>query len=186
MDAATLGHGFLDLDRLALQDGVDADQARRFYGTTRALIASAVKGVSAGYSAKLKLEGTGYKAELKGSLLNLSLGLSHPVNYEVPKGLVSKVIDGSKNTQFTLESFDNASARLALEIDQYVATQQEIERRFAGRRKRIGHEIVRRKGYERSNCGRHRVGARGGREVAGAQRVLDALQCTYAILPGGR
>jgi len=85
---------------------VNADEVNRQHGTTRALLASAVLGVSEGYKRNLKLEGTGYKAELKGQSLNLSLGLSHPVVYELPKSVTVKIPPESKGTVLQMECFD--------------------------------------------------------------------------------
>jgi len=56
-------------------------------GTTRALLANMVQGVSEGYEKKLELRGVGYRAQAQGSKLNLTLGFSHPVVYEVPEGI---------------------------------------------------------------------------------------------------
>lgn len=56
-------------------------------GTARALINSMVKGVSEGYEKKLALVGVGYRAQTKGNVLSLSLGYSHPVEYEIPDGV---------------------------------------------------------------------------------------------------
>jgi large subunit ribosomal protein L6 len=56
-------------------------------GTFRALINNMVVGVSEGFSKKLQLVGVGYRAQAKGKVLNLSLGFSHPVDYELPEGV---------------------------------------------------------------------------------------------------
>jgi large subunit ribosomal protein L6 len=56
-------------------------------GTTRALLANMVKGVSEGFEKKLELVGVGYRAAAQGRKLNLTLGFSHPVEYEVPDGV---------------------------------------------------------------------------------------------------
>jgi large subunit ribosomal protein L6 len=56
-------------------------------GTTRALIANMVAGCSTGFQRKLALVGVGYRAQVQGKNLNLSLGFSHPVNYPVPEGI---------------------------------------------------------------------------------------------------
>jgi large subunit ribosomal protein L6 len=56
-------------------------------GTYRALISNMVVGVSEGFSKTLKLIGVGYRAQMKGSSLNLNLGFSHPVDYPVPEGI---------------------------------------------------------------------------------------------------
>lgn len=91
---------------VGIKPDVNADEANRLHGTTRALIAAAIVGVTEGYRKNLKLEGTGYKAELKGQVLNLSLGLSHPVNYELPKAVSAKIPPETKGTVIQLESYD--------------------------------------------------------------------------------
>lgn len=59
----------------------------KFAGTTRALLANMVKGVTEGYERKLTLVGVGYRASMQGRNLNLSLGFSHPLVYKVPEGV---------------------------------------------------------------------------------------------------
>ena len=61
--------------------------SRAMSGTMRALVNNMVKGVSTGFEKKLSLVGVGYKAQAKGSTLNLALGFSHPINYIVPTDL---------------------------------------------------------------------------------------------------
>jgi large subunit ribosomal protein L6 len=56
-------------------------------GTTRALLANMVIGVADGFERKLELRGVGYRAQAKGQVLNLTLGFSHPVDYNVPEGV---------------------------------------------------------------------------------------------------
>jgi len=60
---------------------------RSMHGLTRALLANMVAGVSTGFAKDLEIVGVGYKAEVKGKTLVLSLGFSHPVNYAVPEGI---------------------------------------------------------------------------------------------------
>ena len=60
---------------------------RQLWGTTRAQINSLVKGVSAGYSKSIELNGVGYKARMDGKNLVLTLGFSHDVPFETPKGI---------------------------------------------------------------------------------------------------
>lgn len=104
--------GLLTLDikdgeaNVGIKPDVDPVAANRLHGTLRALIQSAVVGVTEGYKKNLKLEGTGYKAEMKGQVLNLSLGLSHPVNYEIPKTISVRIPPESKGTVIQMESFD--------------------------------------------------------------------------------
>lgn len=92
--------------RVGVKPDVQSEEASRMHGTTRALIAGAVIGVTEGYRKNLKLEGTGYRAELKGQVLNLSLGLSHPVQYELPKEISAKIPPESKGTVIQLECHD--------------------------------------------------------------------------------
>ena len=56
-------------------------------GTTRSLLANMVQGVTGGFERKLELVGVGYRAQAQGNKLNLTLGFSHPVVYEVPEGI---------------------------------------------------------------------------------------------------
>ena len=61
--------------------------SRAIAGTTRALVDNMVTGVSAGFEKKLQLIGVGYRAQVQGKSLGLTLGFSHPVNYPVPEGI---------------------------------------------------------------------------------------------------
>ncbi len=87
-------------------------KANQFQGLTRSILANAVHGVSEGFKTSLDLYGVGYRAELKGSALNLSLGLSHVVNYELPAGVKARIetIDegGLKRPRVHLESHDKS------------------------------------------------------------------------------
>jgi large subunit ribosomal protein L6 len=62
-------------------------EANALHGTTRALIANMVRGVSQGFEKKLTLVGVGYRAQAQGDKVNLSLGFSHPVVHQLPKGV---------------------------------------------------------------------------------------------------
>ena len=63
----------------------EKDKQNPNWGTTRALVANLIKGVSKGFSKTLELNGTGYRASISGSKLKLQLGYSHDIDYEVPK-----------------------------------------------------------------------------------------------------
>ena len=65
----------------------DSAFMRAIHGTTRALIANMVKGVTEGFSVELEIVGIGYRAAMKGKTLELQLGYSHPVVYEPPEGI---------------------------------------------------------------------------------------------------
>jgi large subunit ribosomal protein L6 len=85
-------------------------RGRQFQGLTRALLANMVKGASEGYAISLDLVGVGYRAEVKGQAVTLALGLSHQVNYELPKSVSARVetIDegGIKRPRLHLASYD--------------------------------------------------------------------------------
>ena len=79
---------------LAIADNViqvqwdkDDKKATAQAGTARAIVSNMVIGVSAGFEKKLALIGVGYRAQAKGNILNLALGFSHPVDFEVPAGV---------------------------------------------------------------------------------------------------
>ena len=65
----------------------DSRQANALSGTLRALVANMVHGVSKGFEKKLNLVGVGYRAQAQGDKLNLTLGFSHPVVHQLPKGV---------------------------------------------------------------------------------------------------
>lgn len=66
-------------------------EARARHGLVRALINNMVVGVTQGFERKLEINGVGYRAEAAGQKLTLTLGYSHPINYELPKGISAKV-----------------------------------------------------------------------------------------------
>jgi large subunit ribosomal protein L6 len=73
------------------------------YGTTRAVLANMVQGVHAGFTRELDIVGVGYRAAVKDDALTLSLGYSHPIEYQLPKGVSAAV---EKNTHIILSSHD--------------------------------------------------------------------------------
>ncbi|MEI8254156.1 MAG: 50S ribosomal protein L6 [Deltaproteobacteria bacterium] len=93
---------------VTVKNDVNTDESNRQHGTTRSLVNAAIIGVSQGFKKNLKLEGTGYKAELKGQMLHLSLGLSHPVVYELPTSVSVRIPPESKGTVLQMECFDKA------------------------------------------------------------------------------
>ena len=73
------------------------DNARALYGTIRSVVANMVHGVSTGFTKELEINGVGYRASVKGQVLNLNLGFSHPIDYKLPQG-ISAVAKGNKIT----------------------------------------------------------------------------------------
>ena len=80
-----------------------SSKGKALWGTTRALINSSVQGVSIGFTKEMEIVGVGYRGALQGNKLSLSLGLSHPVEIEIPEGLSIKM-DG--NTKFSITGAD--------------------------------------------------------------------------------
>ena len=68
-------------------------QSKAFHGLTRSLIANMMTGVTDGYTKTLELQGTGYRVNSKGKDIELSLGFSHPVEYQAPEGIILEVQD---------------------------------------------------------------------------------------------
>lgn len=64
--------------------------ARALSGTTRSLINNMVVGVSEGFERKLELVGVGYRVQAQGKVVNLTLGFSHPINFELPEGITAE------------------------------------------------------------------------------------------------
>lgn len=87
--------------RFAARNG--DQQTRAMTGTTRALVNNMVLGVSQGFERKLQLVGVGYKAQAKGKVLNLALGFSHPIDYELPEGIVAET---PNQTDIVLKGID--------------------------------------------------------------------------------
>ena len=95
---------------LAIEDGSvrvdrlgDEKQHRAAHGLTRTLVNNMVEGVSKGFRKSLEIQGVGYRAAKSGERLNLSLGYSHPVSYEAPKG-ISFAVEG--NTKIHVDGID--------------------------------------------------------------------------------
>ena len=70
--------------------------AGAMYGTARSIIAAMVKGVTEGFVKELEIQGVGFKANLKGKQLDLALGYSHPILFDIPEGIKITVTDQTK------------------------------------------------------------------------------------------
>ncbi|MGO9833124.1 MAG: 50S ribosomal protein L6 [Polyangiaceae bacterium] len=92
--------------RLSVAPTIDGRDGARFQGLARALFAGMVTGVTDGYTRTLQLVGTGYRAELKGQVLNLSLGFSHPIAFPLPQGIKCEIPGDSKGTILILTGSD--------------------------------------------------------------------------------
>ncbi len=91
----------------------DAREDRAFWGTYRSLAANIIKGLTEGFEKKLEINGVGYRAAVQGKKLNLQLGFSHDINYDIPEGVEVSV---EKNI-ITIKGIDNQQiGQMAAEI----------------------------------------------------------------------
>jgi large subunit ribosomal protein L6 len=93
----TLQHQMHALVEMSRDEGVlsfkprdESKTANALAGTTRSLVNNLVVGVTDGFQKKLELVGVGYRAQSKGKVLNLALGFSHPVEYQLPEGVTAE------------------------------------------------------------------------------------------------
>ena len=94
----------LESDRLVITRNSDQPAERALHGTTRALLANMVRGVSQGFAVLLEVEGVGYRAEMEGKNLALYVGYSHPVKIEPPAGIAFET--DPKTRQIKVTGFD--------------------------------------------------------------------------------
>jgi large subunit ribosomal protein L6 len=113
-------------------------RSRMMWGTTRALIANMVKGVSDGYTRSLEITGTGYRAAVAGSRLEMNLGFSHPVVYPIPPGIK---ITCDRPTAIRVEGIDKRLVgQVAAEIRSFRPPEP-----YKGKGARYTDETIRRK-----------------------------------------
>ena len=93
----------LEYGKLVFERSDDTKELRARHGLARALANNMVVGVSTGFSKQLEIEGVGYRADVKGQVLNLLLGFSHPVEMPIPEGLKVAV---EANTKLNIEGAD--------------------------------------------------------------------------------
>jgi len=107
-------------------------------GTTRALVNNMVIGVSQGFERKLQLVGVGYKAQPKGQVLNLALGYSHPIDYQLPEGVSAET---PSQTDIIIKGIDKQLVgQVAAEIRDFRRPEP-----YKGKGVRYADEVVRRK-----------------------------------------
>jgi large subunit ribosomal protein L6 len=75
----------------------DSKLSRSLHGLTRTLISNMIEGVTKGFEKRLEIHGVGYRAQVVGSKLSLTLGFSHPVDLDIPEGVTIKMDDKNKN-----------------------------------------------------------------------------------------
>jgi large subunit ribosomal protein L6 len=121
----------------------DSRAAQAQYGTARSIIANMVQGVTQPFSKDLLIEGVGFRAAIKGSVIDLELGYSHPVEHTIPEGVTVTVAD---NVKIHVEGADKQMVgQLAAEIKSYYPVEP-----YKGKGVRILGQYVRRKEGKKS------------------------------------
>ena len=104
-------------NRLEFKANDNSRQANALSGTTRALIANMVTGVTKGFERKLTLVGVGYRAAAQGDKLNLTLGFSHPVVHQLPQGIKAET---PTQTEILIKGMDKqVVGQVAAEVRAY-------------------------------------------------------------------
>jgi len=134
-----------NLVEVQLGDGVitfaarnSSKESRAMSGTIRSLVSNMVTGVNEGFEKKLQLNGVGYRAKATGKTLNLTLGFSHPVDYDLPEGIVAET---PSQTEIVIKGIDKqAVGQVAAEIGAFRPPEP-----YKGKGVRYADEHVRRK-----------------------------------------
>tara|TARA_Y100001970_G_scaffold281138_1_gene391283 strand:+ start:24 stop:563 length:540 start_codon:yes stop_codon:yes gene_type:complete len=87
MDVNTFDLNVKEGKEVSIKPKVINQETKRIWGLNRSLINNAIKGINEGYSKILELTGVGFRAAVKGNILNLQIGFSHDVNYPIPTGV---------------------------------------------------------------------------------------------------
>ena len=128
----------LNQDDNVLTVAYEGDKFRAMAGTTRALVNNMVRGVSEGWEKKLILNGVGYRAKASGKSVNLTVGLSHPVDYKLPEGVSAET---PTQTEVVVKGIDKqAVGQAAAEIRSFRPPEP-----YKGKGIRYADEHVRRK-----------------------------------------
>ncbi len=129
-------------DAIQINRPTDQIRHRAMHGLYRSLVANMVKGVTDGYQKNLELVGVGYKAANQGNLLDLALGYSHNIIFEIPSELkVSTLTEKGQNPKIMLEGIDK---QLIGQVAAKIRSLRKPEP-YKGKGVRYANEIVRRK-----------------------------------------
>ena len=115
----------------------DSRESNAQHGLRRTLVANCVEGVSKGFSKTLEVIGVGFKVDVKGNIVDLSVGFSHPVLIELPKGLEAK----AEGTKLTISGIDKEL------VGEYAARIRRVRKPepYKGKGIKYDNEIIRRK-----------------------------------------
>ncbi len=97
----------------------DSKTDKSLHGLTRTLIMNMIEGVTKGFEKKLEIQGVGYRAAIQGSKVNLTLGYSHPIEYELPKGITVAIDPDKKNIMIVSGTDKQMVGEVAAQIRSY-------------------------------------------------------------------
>ena len=128
----------VEADTVTLTCESTAREDKALYGLSRALIANMVLGVTEGFKRDLEIHGVGFRAAVQGNILNLSLGKSHPINFNIPQGIKVAV---TENTKISVEGIDkHLVGQVCADIRAYYPPEP-----YKGKGVRFAGEQIRRK-----------------------------------------
>ncbi len=135
-------HGLVEVTHengeLSFKARDESKAANALTGTMRSVTSNMIAGVSEGFEKKLELVGVGYRAQSKGKVLNLTLGFSHPVDYELPEGVTAET---PSQTEIVVRGTDKQQVgQVAAEIRAYRPPEP-----YKGKGVRYSDEVVIRK-----------------------------------------
>ena len=130
----------VESNTLQISRSDDSRASRALHGLSRSLVQNMVVGVSQGFKRELEIQGVGFRAAVQGSVLNLSIGKSHPVNFAIPKEIKITVTD---NTKIAVEGIDRQKVgQVAADIRAYYPPEP-----YKGKGIRYaGEQIIRKEG----------------------------------------
>jgi large subunit ribosomal protein L6 len=136
IDGSTVNVGRLDETR----------RTRSIHGLTRKLLSNMVEGVSKGFTRVLEINGVGYRAEARGTMLHMTLGYSHPIAFQLPSGVTAKV---DRQVVVTLEGADRET------LGQVAAALRELRppEPYKGKGMKYAEETIRRKAGKAAGAG---------------------------------
>lgn len=128
----------IEADQLLFSPVDDSSQSKAFWGTYRVLASNIVTGLTDGFERRLDITGVGYRATVKGDVLELALGYSHPINYGIPKDIEIAV---EKNTHVIIKGVDKqVVGQVAAEIRGFRPPEP-----YKGKGVRYSNEVIVRK-----------------------------------------
>jgi large subunit ribosomal protein L6 len=125
-------------NKITVARGAETRSLKALHGLSRSLVNNMVEGVSTGFTKDLIIEGVGFKAAVQGSILNVSLGFSHPILFPIPDGIKITV---AENTKISISGIDkHLVGQVAADIRRYYPPEP-----YKGKGVRYAGEVIRRK-----------------------------------------